>query len=299
MSSDRRYRLQHSLLLLMTSVIWGVAFSAQSLAMEHVGPFTFIACRFPLGAAALLPVIAWQERACRKERRTTTRDGRAMGGPVLWKGGILCGLALGAGSSLQQIGISMTTVGKAGFLTAMYIVLVPVLGILVGRRAKPVIWVCVGIAACGIYLLSMKGDRFAIGKGDLFCLLCAVAFSVQILLIDHYVTLVDGIRLAAVEFIGAALVGTVLMFLFEHPGAEGIFAAALPILYTGIMSSGVAYTLQIVGQRGMNPTVASLIMSLESAFAAIAGFLILHQTMSLRELAGCALMAAAIVLAQL
>ena len=292
MKQERAFQLRQSLILLLTAVIWGTAFVAQSVGMEHVGPLTFTAVRFVLGALVLLPVILLQKRG-RKD------DGRAVRGPVLIRGGILCGIALGCASILQQRGIQYTAVGKAGFITAMYIVLVPIFGIAVGRKNSALIWICVAVAAAGLYFLCMKEGISSLQKGDMLCVGCAGVFAIQILLVDHYADRVDGVRLSAIQFLTASAIGAVLMLLFERPSAEAVLAAKLPLLYTGVMSSGVAYTLQIIGQRGLNPTIASLIMSLESPVSVVAGFLLLHQVMTGRELTGCVLMAAAIVLAQL
>ncbi len=314
MRKESAFQLRQSLILLLTAVIWGIAFVAQSVGMEYVGPYTFIAVRYALGALVLVPVILLRRKikaSGREEAGNTglsrsrdisgtvpAEEDRAGSGRKLWIGGALCGTALMIASGLQQFGIMQTTVGKAGFITAMYIVLVPILGIFIGRRCKALIWLCVLIAACGLYLLSMNGS-FSLQRGDALCLACAFVFAMQILLVDHFVNEADGVCLAAIEFLTASVIGTVLMLLFEHPTWQAIYDARESILYTGIMSSGVAYTLQIIGQRGLNPTVASLIMSLESVVSAVAGFLFLHQSFSGRELAGCMLMAAAIVLAQL
>ena len=300
MKREKLFQLRQSLILLLTAVIWGVAFVAQSVGMEYVGPYTFIAVRFSLGALTLLPVILLQGRytAGGGVNGDSQPDTRAKSGPGLWMGGILCGTALMIASSLQQFGITKTTVGKAGFITAMYIIIVPVLGIFIGKRIRPLIWLCVLIAAVGMYLLSMSGS-FVLQTGDGLCLACAFVFAVQIMLIDHFVDEVDGVRLSAIQFLTASVLGTVMMLLFEHPSWRALYEARISILYTGIMSSGVAYTLQIIGQRGLNPTIASLIMSLESVIAAVAGFIFLHQAFTSRELIGCILMAAAIVLAQL
>ena len=181
----------------------------------------------------------------------------------------------------------------------MYIVIVPVYGIFLGRRIRPLIWLCVAIACAGIYFLSMPYGRFSLTRGDAMCLACAFVFAVQIMLVDHFTNLADGVRLAAIEFLTASVEGFVLMLLFEHPQAGAVVQAMWPLLYLGVLSSGTAYTLQIIGQRGLNPAIASLIMSLESTISVICGFLFLHQTLTLRELGGCGLMAAAIVLAQL
>lgn len=300
MKKEKIFQLRQSLILLVTATIWGTAFVAQSVGMEHVGPFTFIAARFALGALALLPVILLQNRRLKADGigKGKMADGRAGSGKVLWKGGLLCGVALMSAASLQQVGIMRTTVGKAGFITAMYIIIVPILGVFMGRRIRPLIWGCVLLAAAGLYLLSMSG-AFSLQSGDALCLACAVIFAIQIMLVDHYVEVADGVRLSAIQFLTASALGTVMMLLFEHPSLGAVWNARVPILYAGIMSSGVAYTLQIIGQRGLNPTIASLIMSLESVIAAAAGFIFLHQTFTGRELCGCILMAAAIVLAQL
>ena len=301
MTGEKKFQLRQSAILLFTSLIWGVAFVAQSVGMDYIGPYTLVAIRFLLGALTLLPVVLFQNRmtAPGADGKHLTPDGRAMSGPILFRGGVLCGIALGCASTLQQIGISQTTVGKAGFITALYIVIVPVISIFLGRRTKKLIWLCVAVACVGIYFLSMHPGDLTLAPGDAFCLACAFVFSIQITLVAHYVSLVDGVRLAVVEFLTSSAIGFVLMLLFEHPQMESILKAAWPLLYLGVLSSGAAYTLQIIGQRGLNPTLASLIMSLESAISALAGFLFLHQTLTPRELFGCALMAAAIVLAQL
>jgi drug/metabolite transporter (DMT)-like permease len=218
---------------------------------------------------------------------------------MLLKGGLLCGTALAVASSLQQIGIQYTTVGKAGFLTAMYIVAVPILGIFAGRKAGGKVWLAVLTAVAGMYFLCLAGGELQIQKGDLYCIGCAFFFSLQIMLVDRFAPHVDGVQLSALQFLVSGTVSAAFMFLTEQPQLSQIFGAAVPILYAGVLSCGAAYTLQVIGQKGMNPTVASLIMSLESAISVIAGFLILHQTMTARELTGCALMACAIVLAQI
>lgn len=301
MSKEKLFQLRQSAILLLTALIWGAAFVAQSVGMDYIGPYTLIAIRFLLGAFTLLPVIVLQNRMIPPgpDGKRKTLDGRAMSGKTLLFGGILCGLALGGASTMQQIGISLTTVGKAGFLTAMYIVIVPIYGMILGRRTKPLIWLCVVIACAGIYFLSMPERRISLTRGDAMCLACAFVFAVQIMLVDHFVNLADGVRLAVIEFLTASAMGFILMLLFEHPRMDAVVKAAWPLLYLGVLSSGTAYTLQIIGQRGLNPTIASLIMSLESTISVICGFIFLHQTLTLREMAGCVLMAAAIVLAQL
>lgn len=296
MKSERKFIIRQSCLLLLTAIIWGVAFVAQRLGMDYVGPYTFNAARFFLGGLTLLPLSLSRVRG---DRRLSGEKGKE-GWKKLLTAGLLCGLSLGAASSLQQVGILYTTVGKAGFLTAMYIVLVPVLGLFLGKRVKYRLWISVVTAAGGIYLLSMaEGEGLSMGKGDALCLGCAFLFAVQILLVDHFAPEVDGVLLSEAQFLGSCLLSVILMLLFERPSLHALFQASFPILYAGVLSCGVGYTLQIIGQRGMNPTLASLIMSLESTVSAVAGFLLLGQSLSGREIWGCCLMGAAIVLAQL
>ena len=213
-------------------------------------------------------------------------------------GGICCGVALVTGSTLQQFGIMYTTVGKAGFITAFYIIIVPILGLLLGKKCGLSVWISVVIALAGLYFLCIT-DGFSIGKGDIYVFLGAIAFSIHILVIDYFTQFNDGVKMSCIQFFVCGILCFVPMMLFEHPEISMILLAWKPILYAGVMSCGVAYTLQIVGQKNMNPTVASLILSLESVTSVIAGFLVLHQNLSHRELIGCGLMFIAIVLAQL
>lgn len=287
--------MKNNAMLLLTALIWGCAFVAQSVGMDYVGPFTFNAVRSLIGAVVLLPVIALMDRLEGKDKKKAEKKGDTR---TLILGGVCCGIALGVASSLQQIGIQYTTVGKAGFITAMYIVIVPLMGVFVGRKVRPVIGLCVVIAVAGLYFLCMKGG-FSLGGGDLLVLICAVAFSVHILVIDYFSPLVDGVRMSAIQFLVAGLMCSVPMFLWEQPQPAVILSAWAPILYAGVLSCGVAYTLQILGQKGADPVVASLLLSLESVFSVLAGWVILGQALSARELFGCALMFGAIILAQL
>ena len=287
--------MKNNAMLLLTALIWGCAFVAQSVGMDYVGPFTFNAVRSLIGAVVLLPVIALMDRLEGKDKKKAVKKGDTR---TLILGGVCCGIALGVASSLQQIGIQYTTVGKAGFITAMYIVIVPLMGVFVGRKVRPVIGLCVVIAVAGLYFLCMKGG-FSLGGGDLLVLICAVAFSVHILVIDYFSPLVDGVRMSAIQFLVAGLMCLVPMFLWEQPQPAVILSAWAPILYAGVLSCGVAYTLQILGQKGADPVVASLLLSLESVFSVLAGWVILGQALSARELFGCALMFGAIILAQL
>ena len=305
-------------LLFLTAVVWGVAFVAQSVGMDYVGPFTFNCIRCLIGAVVLVPCIwfldGWKQRqggaSCGREsagapdgascgrESTGAPSGASDGSHALLAGGICCGLALFVASNLQQIGIQYTTVGKAGFITALYIVMVPVFGIFLKKRAGIRVWVSVALAVAGLYLLCIT-DRLALGKGDILVLLCAVVFAVHILVVDHFSAKADGVRMSCIQFLVCGLLSGVCMLITEHPEMRLILQAWQPILYAGVFSCGVGYTLQIVGQKGTDPTVASLILSLESVVSVLAGWLLLGQRLSVRELGGCALMFAAILLAQL
>lgn len=285
-------KLKNSLLLLLTATIWGVAFVAQSVSMDYVGSFTFNAVRNLIGAAVLLPVIWF----CRHSRASAPRPAGSR--RTLVTGGIACGVLLCLACNFQQLGIKYTTVGKAGFITACYIVIVPVLGLFLKKSCSPFIWAAVALALAGLYLLCIQ-DGFSIARGDLLVLICALLFSLHILVIDHFSPLVDGVKMSCIQFFVCGILSAIPALLFEHPDISGLIAARIPILYAGIMSCGVAYTLQIIGQKGMNPTVASLILSLESCISVLAGWLILGERLSTRECAGCAVMFLAIILAQL
>ncbi len=287
-------QMKSSLILLLTALIWGVAFVAQSVGMDYVGPFTFNCVRSILGGLVLIPCIFVLDRI-RPERKA---DQKRAGRRTLLTGGILCGILLCVASNLQQIGIAGTSVGKAGFITALYIVIVPILGLFLRRKCSPTVWLGVLLAICGLYFLCIN-EGIHIQRGDFFVFLCALCFSVHILVIDHYTQLVDGVKMSCIQFLVCGFLSGICMFLFENPSMHNILEAWQPILYAGILSCGVAYTLQIVGQKGMNPTVASLILSLESVISALAGLVLLDQKLSVRETMGCVLMFAAIVLAQL
>ena len=293
----KREQLRKSGLLLLAAVIWGVAFVAQSVGMEYVGPFTFNAVRSLIGAVVLVPCVFFLDKINgKKERSFLPKEKKERN--LLLTGGIFCGIFLCAASNMQQIGILYTTVGKAGFITACYIVLVPIISIFFGKKTRMTIWLSVLLAVAGLYLLCMT-DSLSFNKGDLFVLLCALLFAGHILVIDHFASAVDGVRMSCIQFFVSGILSSVLMFTFETLSLRSIWAAKLPILYAGVLSCGVAYTLQIVGQKNMNPTVASLILSLESCISVLAGWLILSQKLSGRELLGCVVMFGAIILAQL
>lgn len=285
-------RMKNNILLVLTALIWGCAFVAQSVGMDYVGPFTFNMARFLIGAIVLLPVIWFMDR----QRKTGAEKGA--GQKTLIIGGICCGIALAVASTLQQWGILFTTVGKAGFITAMYIVIVPLLGIFIGKKVRPLIIGCVAIAVVGFYFLCMT-ESLRLGLGDFLVLLCAIAFSIHILVIDHFSPKVDGVKMSAIQFLTAAIISAVPTLLWEQPVFTEILQAWQPVLYAGVMSCGVAYTLQIIAQKNADPTVASLLLSLESVFSVLAGWVLLGQGLSLKEMFGCVLIFCAIILAQL
>ena len=284
--------LRGSLLLMLGAVIWGAAFAAQRMGMEHVQPFTFSGVRMTLAGIVMIPAAAIARKRAGSGSVSNHKEQR--------KGGLLCGLFLFAATSLQQIGLVYTSAGKAGFITALYVVLVPVAGwLLLRKRPGKVIWASVGLAVIALYLLCMPAEGFQVERGDALVLGCAVCFTAQILCVDHYAPRVDGFTLARDEFLITGILSMIIALLTEEIRIEGILGAAGPILYAGVLSGAVGYTLQIVGQRDVNPTVASLIMCLEAVFAVLTGVILLGEKMTGREAGGCVLMFTAVILAQL
>ena len=295
----KKTQVKNSLLLLLTATIWGVAFVAQSVGMDHVGPFTFNAVRSVIGGLVLIPCIFFlnYRKAVPKEPVSPQQQMEQTGTLIL--GGVCCGILLALASSFQQMGIQYTTVGRAGFITACYIVIVPLLGhFFLKKKCGASIWIAVALALIGLYLLCIT-DGFSVGKGDLLVMVCSLLFSLHILVIDYFSPKVDGVKMSCIQFFVCGFLCAIPAIFTEHIVFADILAAWAPILYAGVMSCGVAYTLQIIGQKDMNPTVASLILSLESCISVLAGWVILHQKLSARELSGCVLMFAAIILAQL
>ena len=276
--------------LLGATVIWGSAFIAQSVGMDKIGPFTFQAVRCFLAVVFLFPASALFSKG--------KPFGKSWADPALWRSGVICGLALFAASSLQQIGLVYTDAGKAGFLTAMYIVFVPFLGLFVGQRPGRNALLSLIPAIVGLYLLSCTSVS-GINKGDVLLLLCAVAFSVQILLIDRHCAGLDGLKLNCIQALVVAVLSVPWALLTETVDASLIASCWLPLGYAGVLSMGVAYTLQIVGQKRVAPSAAALLMSLESVFAALFGWLLLHETMTRAEELGCVLVFAAVIISQL
>lgn len=286
----KKEQLKGILQLLFATTIWGCAFVAQSMGMDHLEPMSFQAIRSALAVLALVPVIFLMDRAP-AAFLPRWQD------PKLWKTGILCGFSLFVAQGLQQVGLLYTEPGKAGFITAMYIVLVPVLGLFLGRRCGLSVWLSVALAVAGLYLLSCVGVT-KINIGDILILGAAAAFAVQIVLIDNLAQQMDGVRLNCIQFLVVTVLSALAAAFTESPTWDSIIACALPLLYTGVLSSGVAFTLQILGQQHLPPEPASLIMSLESVFAVLAGWVLLGQTLSPTEALGSALVFAGVLLSQ-
>lgn len=293
MQTARSREIISTLLLLLTAMIWGSAFVAQSVGADSVGPFTFLASRSWIAGFALLPVLHFMRRKGLSRKVSDPADRR-----TLITGGVLCGFFLFIASASQQIGIAFTTTAKAGFLTALYVIIVPFLSIALGKKVRGVVWLSALIAVAGLYLLCMRG-RFTLSAGDAMELLCAFLFACHIMTIDHFSPKTDGVTMSCIQFFVCAGFSTAAALLAEHPSLSQLRDALIPILYAGFLSSAVGYTLQIVSQKNLHPTVASITMSLESVFSAVAGWLILRQSLDLREILGCLLMFGAILLAQL
>lgn len=287
-------RPKNACMLLLTAFIWGTAFVAQSVGMDYLEPFTFNGVRCLIGAIALLPCIWFFNRGKEKENKINDENAKR----DLIKGGIACGILLFAASSLQQIGLVYTAAGKAGLITAFYIVLVPVFGIFLHKKIGWKVWTAVAIALAGLYFLCIT-EAFTIGVGDIYVFLCALIFSVHILVVDHYAPKVDGVKLSCIQFLVAGIVSIPFMLILESPKMGNMMTSWFPLIYAGVFSCGIAYTLQILGQKNVNPAIASLILSLESCFSVLSGWVILGERLSARETIGCIMMFAAIILAQI
>lgn len=283
-------KLRGSLAILVATVIWGSAFIAQSVGMDYIGPFTFQTMRSVLAVPFLIVVIFLIERNPAKSIEKWMQ-------PELWKAGLPCGIALFIAAGLQQMGIVHTAAGKAGFITAMYIVLVPILGIFLHKKPPITSWIGVVLAVIGLYLLSCVGVS-QVNIGDVYLLGCALGYAVQITLVDQMGSAVDGLRLNCVQSLFCGIFSGTVMFLTEEPVLSNILACWIPLVYAGIFSLGIAFSLQIIGQQHLEPTPAALIMSLESVFAVLFGWLLLHERMSAAELSGCVLVFIAVILSQ-
>lgn len=301
--------LKGSLLLFLGAFIWGTTFIAQSVGVNHLNAFAFNCIRNFIGVIALLPVLLWQ--ICTKPKNMNSVQEIDSSANSLYQnikeifskdlliGGLICGTALCIASNFQQLGIAYSTVGKSAFITALYIVLVPLLGLFFKKKLSIQIWIGVILAMIGLYLLCMKDEVFVLSTGDIYLLLCAFFFTIQITAVDHFAPKVNCVALSMMQFFVTAILSGIGMIFTKIPTWADITAAAIPLLYAGVLSCGIAYTLQIVGQKYLSATVATLIMSLESVFAALAGWLILNELLSTKELIGCGLVFAAVILTQI
>ncbi|WP_408071837.1 DMT family transporter [Butyrivibrio sp. JL13D10] len=303
--NDKYYTLSHTLMLLVASFLWGTTFVAQSLGAEYVGAGTYLALRTYIGILFLLPFVLYRDKAEYKkavhaddERASALlKEKRRNEIRVFIKGGVMSGLFIFLASFAQQYGIAYTTVAKAGFLTALYVVFVPIIAFFFGRKFDNKLWICIFLSVVGLYLLCMKGS-FYLEMGDAMMVLSALGFSIQILAVSRYSKRIDPVKLTLAQFIVEAILATVVMVILEKPDLMSIRSALPAILYAGVFSSGIAYTLQSLGQKNLNPAIASIAMCLESVFGTLSGWVVLGQKLSLREGAGCILMFGAIVLSQ-
>lgn len=287
-------KLKGNIILFITAIIWGISFVSQSVGMEYIEPNTFMGIRTLMGGIVLIPVIAIIDKGKKKQGTYEKTDMKK-----LLKYGGICGLFLCVAQTLQTYGLQYTTTAKSGFLTALYIIFVALIGLFVGKKLNIKMATGILTAVLGMYFLCMFGESTDFNVGDILTIVCALFFAGQILCIDKFVSGIDGLKLSCTQFLVAGIVNTILMFLLENPDISAIMSCSTALLYSGIMSCGVAYTLQVVGQKYAEPTTASIIMSLESVFAAISGWIILNQSMSISQIAGCLLMFLAIVLVQL
>lgn len=290
-------RIRQNVFPVLAALIWGTAFVAQSVGADYVQPFTFNAARAAIAFVFLLVLCAVLRMRRRRDFAGEARP-RPHARRDLMLGGICCGAALTVATNLQQKGLETTTSGKAGFITALYIVLVPIAGIFLKKYPPKTIWISVALAVAGLYCLCVT-EGFSIAPGDFYVMLCAFCFTGHILIIDHFTQKVDGVELSCVQFLVSAILSSIGMLAFETPSLAGLQACIFPLLYVGVFSSGVAYTLQILAQKDSDPTVVSLLLSLESVFATLAGAIILKDQMSMREYFGCALVLIAVLLAQI
>ena len=291
-----RSSIRQSSFAVLAALIWGTTFVAQSVGAEYVPALAFNAARSIIAFVFLLVLclILRQVRRSSGKPATSTRSRKD-----LLTGGFCCGTALAFASNFQQAGmVAGTDSGKAGFLTALYVVLVPVFGLFFRRKVDPPVWVAVALSVAALYLLCMKGS-FSLAAGDLLVLVCAVCFAVHILVIDHFTAFCDGVKLSCIQFLFAGSWSAVCMLIFDNVDLHALLSNILPLLYMGVFSCGIGYTLQILAQKDSNPTVVTILLSLESVFAVIAGAIVLHQSMSAREYIGCVLMFIAVLLAQI
>ena len=296
---SKKQQLLGIVFMLLATIFWGTTFVAQSAGMDHLGPFTYNCCRSFVGCIVLIPVAIFYDRFNNKGVSSQVEGAPSVSNSRknLIIGGIVCGVVLTIASGLQQIGIVYTSIGKTGFLTVLYIVIVPLLGLFLKKKCQLNVWISVVIAVIGLYLLCIT-ENFTIVPTDLYVLGCAVMYAVHILVGDHYSPRVNGVWLSCIQFLVCGILSGVIMFIIETPTIENIIACAGPILYAGIFSSGVAFTLQILGQKYLDATLAALIMSMESVISVLSGWIFLNEMLSSREILGCVFVFIAVLLAQ-
>lgn len=285
-----RKRIISTLMLALTALIWGSAFVAQSIGMESIGPFSFLSLRSFIGGFSLLIFILLKEKTTVIQNTENKKE--------LLKSGVCCGMILFCGSIFQQHGLLHTSVGKAGFITTLYIIIVPVLGVFLKRKIGLNVWISMAIATVGMYFLCMTSD-LSINMGDVLLLIGAFFFSLHILVIDHFSKFVDNVKLGCLQLLVCGIISGLPMLVFENLTPQSVRLAMVPLLYAGVLSSGLAFTMQIIAQKNISPTVASLLMSLESVFSVLSGWIILNQVLSTKEILGCVLVFSAVILAQL
>lgn len=287
--------IKKAICLFLTAIFWGIAFVAQSEGMKHIGTFTFSAVRFLIGGIMLLPVIF----IFSKNKEIKQEENRTYNNKTLIIGGLICGVVVCVASNILQIGIAYTTVGKAGFISAMYIIICPILCLFLKKKPPFTIWIGVFISMIGLYFLCVTDSISSINKGDIITLISSIFFAIHILLVDYFSPKCDGVKLSCIQFFTCSFISFIAMFIFEKPNINYILQAWLPIMYAGVFSSGIGYTLQTMGQKNFNPVIASLILSLESVVSVLAGWIILHQSLSTQEIFGCILVFSAIILVQI
>lgn len=286
--------LRGEMFLLLTAFIWGTAFVAQSMGMDHIGAFTFNAARSFVGAFAVFIIVLVNDKIQNKNKSIDKKHNNKL----YIRGGIICGVILFAASGFQQVGMQYTTAGKAGFITTLYIILVPIIGVFLKKKAGAKVWISTIIAIVGIYLLSIK-EGLTIGIGDTYVICCALVFSFHIIVVDKYSSITDVIKMSCVQLIVCGVSSLAVAIIFENINIDGLIKTIGPILYTGVLSSGVAYTCQMIGQKDTKPAVASILMSLEAVFAALGGWIILNERLSIKELIGCVLVFIAVIITQI
>ncbi len=294
--STKRQQAVSYILLIIGAFIWGSAFIFQKKGMDYIDPFAFNGIRNLIGSAVLLPFIFISDK--RKDSETLKKEKASR--KLLLKAGVICGVFLAAASAAQQFALKYTSTGKVGFITTLYIIFVPIVGVFIGKRFRPILWISAALAIVGLYVLCIKkGEGFSLSLGDWLALLCAFLFAFQILSLDKFTPLVNPVKLACVEFFVCGVICCALMFIFEKPTLSSILAAYIPLLYAGLLSTGVAYTFQAVAQKHANPVMASLIMSLESVFCVLTGWALLHEVLTPRETVGCVIIFIGVIIAQL